>query len=70
MTADDEDSSEGEEVHCSLVPHHNTNFQITEINNAVPCGGDTNRSDFESDNVSKNVREDKLPEWRSSHMRF
>ena len=47
-----------EVVTCSLVPHHDMNHQIAEINNVAPHGADASRSDIESDNVSKDNWED------------
>ena len=57
MTNND-NSSEGEVVPCSLANHHDTNHHITDVNNVTPCGGDTIGCDVESDNVSKDNGED------------
>lgn len=53
MITDNDNSSEGEVVSCSLAPSHDTNHHIAEINNVAPHGGDADGSDVESDNVSK-----------------
>ena len=58
MTTNDNNSSEGEVVPCSLAPHYDTNHHIAEINNVAPRGGDTNGSDIESDTVSNDNEED------------
>jgi len=58
MTTNDNNSSEGEVVPCSLAPHYDTNQHIAEINNVAPHGGDADRSDIESDHISKDNEED------------
>ena len=53
MATGDEDSSEREEVPFSLVPPHDMTRLIVENKNVAARGSDLDRSDVESDNVSK-----------------
>lgn len=53
MATGDEDSSEREEVPFSLVPPHDMTRLVVENKNVAARGSDADRSDPESDNVSK-----------------